>query len=327
MNKEHRQKVNNINLWSNKSKFKYGYIEYYNEYSEEIVNQIYDLIVNDKIDLDNKDSTYIRYLGCYYFLKDDLVQTKKYFEVGVNNDNSQSMLYLAMFYFNIENDITKSKELFNRAVEKGNQKAMYRLAIYYANNVFNDDKDFANDESNRLLDNLVELKNIYALDFYVNYYMDHDVNKSREYINIMLENGYMSANFDLIKLGCSYETEKQLLSEIVGKWEINRCTFEKMDELFDTLSRDNVETKYLLEHCIRLGFDDTKLRIKFQSEETIIRNKMNFSKDGECPVCFEDKRLIPFDCFGHFYCLDCDKKMKKCGFCRIPKNLLTDIND
>ena len=46
----HRYKVNQINLWRENFKIDYGYIDFYDEYSDTIINKIYDLITNDKID-------------------------------------------------------------------------------------------------------------------------------------------------------------------------------------------------------------------------------------------------------------------------------------
>ena len=53
-------------------------------------------------------------------------------------------------------------------------------------------------------------------------------------------------------------------------------------------------------------------------------NKMKFSKLEDCPLCYKHAQLIPYDCFGHFYCLDCMfnyvYKTKKCPQCQIKPN-------
>jgi Leucine-rich repeat (LRR) protein len=50
-------------------------------------------------------------------------------------------------------------------------------------------------------------------------------------------------------------------------------------------------------------------------------NKMTFAKLEDCPICYKTAHLIPFDCFGHYYCTDCMfdyvYTTKKCPQCQI----------
>jgi bisphosphoglycerate-dependent phosphoglycerate mutase len=98
----HRYKVNQINLWRENFKIDYGYIDFYDENSKTIINKIYDLITNDKIDDSIIDPTYNRYIGYYYYLEDNLEEMIKYFKKGIVKGDSQSIVELAKYHIYID---------------------------------------------------------------------------------------------------------------------------------------------------------------------------------------------------------------------------------
>jgi len=324
MSLTHREKVNNINIWRDDIKLKYGYIDFYNQYSEDLINQIFDLVIDDKIDASNINYDYIRYLGYYYYLKGNIEEMKKCFQTGIDNGDEQSFVDYAIYYINddFENSKEIGKELLMKMVEKENVNGMYRLAVYYTHNIFNEDSEFCDKESDKLFDKLIELNHHQSIDFLGEFYMNRNPEKSREYFKKIIDNGNISGNFGIIRLGCNHETEKELLCEIVEKWDINRCTIKNMANMFGLLARDNVDTNFLMEHCQRLGFKNDDLTFKIQAITTVLKNKLKYAKYGECPICMEEKDLIPFDCFGHFFCVECEKKTIKCSLCRISRNQL-----
>jgi hypothetical protein len=65
-----------------------------------------------------------------------------------------------------------------------------------------------------------------------------------------------------------------------------------------------------------------KYKIKMQSKKQFIINKQKFETNGECGICYEDKKLHLFDCIGHSLCDDCYNKVDKCPFCSIMKHPL-----
>jgi hypothetical protein len=160
------------------------------------------------------------------------------------------------------------------------------------------------------------------MDYFAELYFNDEPIKSRVYFNMMVENKCYIGNIGIIRLGCNKEREIELLTEIVTKWETNMCNFRDMSDILKTLIEENVDSKLLLEHSERLGLKNDTLKIKIQSEEIILKNKLKYSKFDECPICLTEKDLIPFDCFGHFYCLECDKRINKCSLCRISRNRL-----
>jgi hypothetical protein len=320
----HRHKVNTINVWRSEFKIDYGYIDYYDQYSEDVINQIYDLIIDNKVDTNSNDNTYNRYVGYYFYFRNALDEMKKYFQKGVENGDSQSMLDLAKNYIYLEEDKIKSKELLNRSIALNNLNSMYCLAIIYMNNLYNEDEEFSKKEATRLFDKLIELKYHEAMNYLGNYYLTKNPVKSREYFKMMNDTGYIYGNFGIIKLGVSKETEKELIAEIIEKWDTNRCTFPNMDKFITILSKHNFDTKFLLEHTSRFEFESNDLRYKLQIQETILKNKMKYVKHEECPICLEEKELIPYDCFAHFFCVNCEKRINKCSLCRISRNQLLD---
>jgi len=322
----HREKVDAINLCKRKVKLDFIHIDYYDQYSETFVNQIYDLLIDDKIDFTNESKDYIIFLGYYYYFKNDIENTKKYFQKGIDNNYSQSYVDMALLLLSEEDDRIKIKELLLKAVEMDDLYAKYRLAMFYVDNVFNDEPEFCDKESDKLFDELIEKKYFKAMDFLGEFYLERNPEKAFRYFNMMVENGYMHGNFGIIKLGCSKEREKELLTEVVVKWDINICSFRNMSSLFSLLLKNNVDSKLLLEHCNRIGLKNDDLKLKIQAEENILKSKMKFAQFGECPVCMEEKDLILFDCFSHLHCIECDRRMDKCSLCRVTKNQLINID-
>ena len=62
---------------------------------------------------------------------------------------------------------------------------------------------------------------------------------------------------------------------------------------------------------------------KINRQMQIIDNKMKVS------ICFDEDNLILYECFAHYYCLDClyqgVYKDKKCAVCRITVDELINI--
>ena len=322
----HRYKVNQINLWRENFKIDYGYIDFYDEYSDTIINKIYDLITNDKIDDSIIDPIYNRYIGYYYYLKDNLEEMKKYFKKGIVKGDSQSIVELAKYHIYIDKDKSKSINLLRDAINLNNQDAMFTLAIAYNNNMY-DDEEYSKKEATQLFNKLIDLKHHETMNYLGNFYLNKDKIKSKGYFTMMNNTGYIYGNFGLIKLGVSKAEEKELLAEIILKWDTNRCTFPHMGNFITVLYKLNYDLAFLVEHSNRLGFENSSLRIKIQAQETVLKNKMKYKQLNECPVCFTEKELIPFDCFGHFHCLDCDAKLDKCSICRISRNQLLNFDD
>ena len=56
---------------------------------------------------------------------------------------------------------------------------------------------------------------------------------------------------------------------------------------------------------------------------------MKVSIIDKCPICFDEDNLILYECFAHYYCLDClyqgVYKDKKCAVCRITVDELINI--
>jgi TPR repeat protein len=156
MKNSHRYKVNQINLWRENFKIDYGYIDFYDEYSETIINKIYDLITYDKIDDSIINPVYTRYIGYYYYLKDNLEEMIKYFQKGIVKGDSQSIVELAKYHIYIDKDKSKSINLLRDAINLNNQDAMFTLAIAYNNNIYSDEEEFSKKEATKLFNKLID---------------------------------------------------------------------------------------------------------------------------------------------------------------------------
>ena len=53
----------------------------------------------------------------------------------------------------------------------------------------------------------------------------------------------------------------------------------------------------------------------------IIDNKMKLSIKDTCIICYNNTDLILYECFGHYYCLDCTILLETCSVCRIDPTI------
>jgi Leucine-rich repeat (LRR) protein len=81
------------------------------------------------------------------------------------------------------------------------------------------------------------------------------------------------------------------------------------------LTKKSMSWSYLM--CKKYNIKNYKITDLIQ----IIDNKMKIKKIDECPICYENTDLIPYECFGHYYCLDCMYKSmyktNQCALCKI----------
>jgi len=59
---------------------------------------------------------------------------------------------------------------------------------------------------------------------------------------------------------------------------------------------------------------------KISSLLQILDNKMKMSIKNDCPICYNNTDLILYECFGHYYCLNCIHLITKCSICCIDPN-------
>lgn len=53
----------------------------------------------------------------YYYYNNDIINAKKYFLMGIDKNNTNSMFNYAMFF---ENDVSRKNELIKKSVDNGN---------------------------------------------------------------------------------------------------------------------------------------------------------------------------------------------------------------
>jgi Leucine-rich repeat (LRR) protein len=98
--------------------------------------------------------------------------------------------------------------------------------------------------------------------------------------------------------------------------ELNVITSKITDFVISLFDRKQ-EMNWIYLMCKKHNINNTKINHQIQ----IIDNKMKFSKIDTCPICFDKNNLILYECFSHYYCLDClyqgVYKYNKCAICRI----------
>jgi hypothetical protein len=130
----------------------------------------------------------------------------------------------------------------------------------------------------------VELNDIISINNMVTYYKDN---------NIKLD--------DIFKKAC---LELDIIDSKIKDFIL--CLFDKKQEM-----------KWVYTMCKKYNIRDVKINHQMQ----LIENKMKISIIDKCPICYDEDKLVPYECFAHYYCLDClyqgIYKDKKCAICRM----------
>jgi hypothetical protein len=77
------------------------------------------------------------------------------------------------------------------------------------------------------------------------------------------------------------------------------------------------------EYCKKYNL---KLPSEYQMKHQFMINKNKFSKNDECIICMDEKKIIPYDCFGHYFCEECYHQLDKCPVCRVDKHPIMNSN-
>lgn len=88
---------------------------------------------DENIDPDTiTDLKIITFIGLYYqYVNRDYVKMKKYYNIGIDKDNDESMFWMGCYYYDMEKNDEMIKKYLNMATVKGHIKACYLLAYYY----------------------------------------------------------------------------------------------------------------------------------------------------------------------------------------------------
>jgi tetratricopeptide (TPR) repeat protein len=144
------------------------------------------------------------------------------------------------------------------------------------------------------------------------YYVDHKYDEAEKYLLLSEEKKDTDAKYALgilyYKLGILHENDTYMAYKYFISGAL-RDNYKCIDKI-----KNNQLAVYLLHP------NKYKIIRKFLDNQliNIIQNKLtNFSRDGTCNICFENTKLIPYECC-HFVCVNCFVKIRnKCPECNI----------
>jgi tetratricopeptide (TPR) repeat protein len=305
----------------------------------ENINDIDNVIKYLIIASDINDINAANKLISYYESINDIDNMIKYLIIASNNKNIYATHKLISYYESI-NDIDNMIKYLIVSSNYNNMDAINRLIKYY---------ESINDIDNMIKYLLIKLKNcnddsiISTLDDYLAIDIIHKLGsyyKSISEIKKMKKYYLMGIKLNDIKSinkMISYYTNKNIKLNPIFKTQlleqntINNNIKDFIIHLFDKKQ----EMKWVYSMCKKYNINNPKINHQIQ----IIDNKMNFSKIDICPICFDTEKLIPYECFSHYYCLDClyqgVYKHKKCAICRLSctettisnKHIISIIDD
>jgi TPR repeat protein len=209
------------------------------------------------------------------FKKHSKRDLEKYYLAEARKESENAMLLLAHLYMR-QGRLELAEEYYQKAAEKGNDCAMCNLGwIYYTRG--------AHEIAEKYYLMAIEKGNVYAMRNLGDMYEDQGRYKlARRYYIMAIEKGHEAAMYSLRRM----LTNKLELYCILTRLQSNEIIKDMISEMKSTKAV----------HCYE-------------------NKKIFLSKDGECPICLENKKLIPLEC-THYYCCDCYVEMNKCAICR-----------
>jgi TPR repeat protein len=291
--------------------------------NRDMIPKILDLYKNKVIDETCEDDDYLTYLGFYY----DSVDTNneliiKYYTKAVEKGNPHAMFNLASFY-EVKGIYDEMLKYYLMGIENNDTESMYGLGqYYYLKKQFEDMKKY--------LEMAIEKGSTNAMIQYGNYYIDlKNIEEAKKYFDMAAEkkdyNGYhYMASFYYNK---EYKDAKKYYILYLEN-ETNRIKcYQAIEELIVLVMQNNDDTDFLLEYCKKYEIDTSSLdeyHIRRALQKQFMINKHKFTKEDTCSICYQDKTLIIFDCFGHYTCENCYLLLDKCPYCNIEKHQIME---
>jgi len=279
-----------------------------------MIRKIYALYKYNKIDHFCKDSDYLTYLAWYYgVVKCNFILQRKYYKKAIKRGNVHAMYNLASNY-NVSQKYTKKIKYLKMAIKLNDSESMNCLGYHYL-------------------------------------YIDNDVGLAKKYFNMAIKNNYFNGylelayyyyenkfNYEKCKQNImlfldSYENEKQIYSSKYLMKKRDTALITLLSIIFKYEKEDNMD--FLIPYCNKFlklnNFNTSEALLNIEAynskmnlRKQFITNKEKYAIIGDCVVCYENKKLLLFDCIGHHICYECyyHPSLLKCPFCLIAKHPL-----
>jgi hypothetical protein len=206
---------------------------------------------------------------------------------------------LGRHYYHIK-QYALMKTYYTVAISQGNYDAAYMLALYY--------RDICNEK---------------LMNLYIKVGADHGHGLCQHLI--AANKGDIYSSHELFKYYKKTNQLNEMIKYITSFNDIELDEPTKRIILSMPIISESLKTSLIDMFLIRkeLSFVYTMckkhniINSKISSFLQILDNKMKISIIDECPICYNNTNLIIYECFGHYYCLNCIFLINKCAVCRI----------
>lgn len=273
------------------------------------------------------------YMGNYYRTKSNNSKMIEYFKKHIENGGTSAFFEMGVYYASLNNeekaleyfdkddDFQKYYHLGNIYLNKNNKDKMieyFELFLNKVGNIKDSNKDQIVKTINKLVEHYLDSKNVDKTISLYEKIISLKMNYDREYfiktLDMICDNNNQNNPKFLLILDyvANYEKNKQydfngFCYAVIAS--IKLYYNKDFGEFIKVLKKYNSENHHLNEF------------VKFQTlNKIILNNKRKLAKTDDCPICYDTTSLIPFDCFGHYYCETCYVKIDKCAICKMDKN-------
>jgi tetratricopeptide (TPR) repeat protein len=279
-------------------------------------------------------------LGKSYFKMGKKKRAIKFHELAIQKDYEPAMLSLATYYLNTEANTQKYIEYLMLAIDrKKSSLAMNELGIYYLEQSKNPIDEtcnvtyiqFYNDRLREFSFAYNYLMMAYTYD-YENAHIIGDIFKFKgehhnmmKYYNIALdyENNDYACEYASLKMAEYFlDTKKDQKTAInylllaikmhssTGLYKLNQVYIKnnEFDKFIDFIYNE------IINEC------NLFIRNQYKKMTLFLESRKKYVEIQTCSICYENKNLIPFDCFCHVFCTSCYIRIDRCALCKFEKH-------
>lgn len=278
-------------------------------------------------------------LAQYYSKTGKKRRVVKFYNLAVEKDHEPAMLYLATYYLHTEKNAEKYVEYLLLAIErKKSSIAMNELGIYYLEQsktpieethhskyiqFYNDRlRDYSLAYSYLMMAYTYDYENAHLLGDVFHFKGDGENTLKYYLIALDYEDNNFANEYACLKLVDYFfekKEDKTAMNYLLLAVKMNSSiALHKMKRIYIKNNELSKFIDFLYDEIVEEN--NVFIRNQYKKTTLLFESRKKYSEIDMCSICYEIKKIVPYDCFCHMFCFACYLRIDKCALCKFEKH-------